>query len=120
MSAEDREMANILARENRRDRFQAVMNFIKPSVSSILDLGCGIGSLTLLLTERFPSASIVGLEESKYLLDELNSKMKTNILVVRADAPIFPLSPSPSTLWLLSKYYTRFSISKENESYWQR
>lgn len=94
MSAEDREMANILAREDRRDRFQAVMDRIKPSVSSILDLGCGIGFLTSLLAERFPSASIVGLDGSKYLLEELKSKrMKPNILVVQADATIFPLKP---------------------------
>jgi len=94
MSEEDREMANILAREDRRDRFQAVMDLIKPNISSILDLGCGIGSLALLLAERFPSASIVGLDGSKYLLKELKSKrMKPNILIVHADAPIFPLKP---------------------------
>jgi ubiquinone/menaquinone biosynthesis C-methylase UbiE len=94
MSAEDREMANILAREDRRDRFQAVMNLIKPNASSILDLGCGIGSLALLLSDRFPSASIVGLDESKYLLDKLKSKRrKPNILEVQADAPIFPFMP---------------------------
>jgi SAM-dependent methyltransferase len=94
MSAKDREMANILAREDRRDRFQAIMTLIKPSVSSILDLGCGIGSLASLLAERFPSALIVGLDGSKYLLEELESKrMKHNILVLQADAPIFPLKP---------------------------
>jgi len=92
MSAKDREMANILAREDRRDRFQTVLDLTKPNISSILDLGCGIGSLTSLLAERFPSASIVGLDGSKYLLKELKSRrMKPNILVVHADAPIFPL-----------------------------
>jgi ubiquinone/menaquinone biosynthesis C-methylase UbiE len=94
MSAEDREMANILACEDRRDRFQAIMDLIKPNVSSILDLGCGIGSLASRLAERFPSASIVGLDGSKYLLEELKGKrMKPKILVVQADAPIFPLKP---------------------------
>ena len=92
MSAEDREMANILAREDRRDRFQTVLDLTKPNISSILDLGCGIGSLAVLLAERFPSASVVGLDGSKYLLKELKSKrMKPNILIVQADAPIFPL-----------------------------
>jgi trans-aconitate methyltransferase len=56
MSAKEREMAGILAREDRSDRFQAVIGLIKPHVSMILDLGCGIGSLTSLLAERFPSA----------------------------------------------------------------
>jgi len=94
MSAKDREMANILAREDRRDRFQAVMDLIKPDVSSILDLGCGIGSLASLLADRFPLAWIVGLDGSRYLLEELKSnRMKPNILVVQADAPIFPLKP---------------------------
>jgi len=94
MSAKEREMAGILAREDRIDRFQAVISLIKPKVSSILDLGCGIGSLTSLLAERFPSASIVGIDKSKYLLKELeNKRMKPNILVVQGDAPIFPLKP---------------------------
>jgi ubiquinone/menaquinone biosynthesis C-methylase UbiE len=94
MSAEDRETASAQAHEDRRDRFQAVTNLIRPDVSSILDLGCGIGSWTSLLADRFPSALIVGLDGSRYLLEELKSRrMKPNILLIRAEAPILPLRP---------------------------
>lgn len=94
MSAKEREMAGILAREYRPDIFRAVMSLIKPNVSSILDLGCGIGSLTSLLAEKFPSASIVCIDKSKYFLKELKNKMiKPNILIVHGEAPIFPLKP---------------------------
>ena len=91
MSAEDRETASMLAHEDRGDRFQSIVNLIGPDVSSILDLGCGIGSVASLLTDRFPSTLIVGLDRSRYLLEELKSRrMKPNILLVRAEAPILP------------------------------
>jgi ubiquinone/menaquinone biosynthesis C-methylase UbiE len=91
MSVEDREMVSAQAHEDRTDRFQAVTSLIRRDVSSILDLGCGIGSWTSFLANRFPSALIVGLDESRYLLEELKSRrMKPNIVLVRADAPILP------------------------------
>jgi ubiquinone/menaquinone biosynthesis C-methylase UbiE len=94
LSAKEREMVNVLSRENRMDRLQVVMSLIKPDVSLILDLGCGIGALTSLLAERFPSTSIVGIDSSNYLLEELRSKRrKPNIFVIQGDAPIFPLKP---------------------------
>jgi SAM-dependent methyltransferase len=92
MSAKEKEMANILAREYRLDRLNAVMDMIRPNVSSILDLGCGVGSLTSLLAVRFRSAFIVGLDKSRFLLGELKSKkMRPNISVVQGDVPAFPL-----------------------------
>jgi ubiquinone/menaquinone biosynthesis C-methylase UbiE len=100
MSEEDREMASMQAHEDRRDRFQAVMNLIRLDLSSILDLGCGIGSWTSLLADRFPSALIVGLDGSRYLLEELKSRMKPNIVLIRAHAPIPPLRPESFDLVL--------------------
>lgn len=95
MSAKEREMAKILTREYRFDRLHAVIDMIKPEASSILDLGCGIGSLTSLLSERLGSAYIVGLDRSKYLLGVLMSKrIGPNTSVVQGDAPIFPLKAS--------------------------
>jgi ubiquinone/menaquinone biosynthesis C-methylase UbiE len=94
MSAKEREMVSVLSRENRMDRLQTVISLIRPDVSLILDLGCGIGVLTSLLAKGFPLASIVGIDSSNYLLQELRSKrMKPNIFVVQGDAPIFPLKP---------------------------
>jgi ubiquinone/menaquinone biosynthesis C-methylase UbiE len=92
MSVEDKETANMLAHGDRTDTFQAVMSLIRPDVSSILDIGCGIGSLSSLLADRFPSATTVGLDRSRYLLKELRRRgMKPNTLLIQADAPILPL-----------------------------
>lgn len=82
-------MAKLLARADREERFSAVMAYVNPDVSAILDLGCGIGALTTRLAERFPSALIVGIDRSKYLLSKL--QRKRNILTVLGDIPDVPL-----------------------------
>ena len=88
MSAKEKEMAEILARADREYRFSPVMNYINPHVSTILDLGCGIGSLTTRLAKRFPSALIVGIDRSKYLLGKV--PRERNILTVSGEIPYLP------------------------------
>jgi len=82
-------MAKLLARADREERFSAVMAYVNPDVSAILDLGCGIGALTTRLAERFPSALIVGIDRSKYLLSKI--QRKRNISTVLGDIPDLPL-----------------------------
>jgi SAM-dependent methyltransferase len=95
VSAKEKEMAKILTREYRLDRLHAVIDMINPEASTILDLGCGIGSLTSLLPERVGPAYIVGLDRSKYLLSVLlNKRISPNTSVVLGDAPTFPLKAS--------------------------
>jgi len=89
VSAKERGMAKLLSRADREERFSAVMAYINPDVSAILDLGCGIGALTTRLAERFPSALIVGIDKSKYLLSKL--QRKRNVLTVLGDIPNLPL-----------------------------
>ncbi len=74
MSAKEESMARLLARTGRAKRFTAVMEFARSDASTILDLGCGIGALTTNLAEKFPSALIVGIDRSKYLLSKLQKK----------------------------------------------
>jgi SAM-dependent methyltransferase len=90
MSAKEREMAKLLARADREERFSAVMAYINPDVSAILDLGCGIGALTTRLAERFPSALIVGLDRSKYLLNKV--PREENISKVSGELPHLPFT----------------------------
>jgi len=90
MSAKEKEMAELLARPDREEIFSAVMAYISPNVSAILDLGCGIGSLTSRLSERFFSALIVGIDRSKYLLGKLQSRRERNILTVLGDITDLP------------------------------
>lgn len=89
MSAKEREMAELLAKNHREERLSAVMAHIDPDVSAILDLGCGIGALTTRLAEKFPSALIVGTDKSKYLLSRV--PRRNNVLTVLGDLPAVPL-----------------------------
>lgn len=82
-------MAKLLARADRGERFSAVMAYVNPDVSTILDLGCGIGVLTTRLAERFPSALIVGIDRSRFLLSKF--QRKKNVLAVLGDIPGLPL-----------------------------
>jgi len=88
MSAREKEMSEILARADRQERFSAVMAYMKPSTSAILDLGCGIGALTSRLAERFPSARVVGFDRSKYLLRKV--RRGCNIMIVLGDVMHLP------------------------------
>ncbi|MCG8587837.1 MAG: cyclopropane-fatty-acyl-phospholipid synthase family protein [Proteobacteria bacterium] len=60
---------------------------------SILDLGCGWGSLSLFLAERYPRARIVAVSNSKdqreSILKDCQERGIENLEVVRADAQTF-------------------------------
>jgi len=89
MSEREKGMARLLSRPSRARRFDAVIERISPGALTILDLGCGIGALTTSLVERFPSALIVGVDRSKYLLSKL--QRKGTALTVLADISALPL-----------------------------
>jgi len=92
MTAREKEMAELLARADREERFSTIMAYINSSVSAILDVGCGIGALSTRLAERFPLALIVGIDRSKYLLSQL--QRKRNVLTVLGDVFYLPLRNS--------------------------
>lgn len=94
MTAAKRQMVGVLGGEHRAAALQAVVELVVPEVSSILDLGCGIGALAFRLAERFPSTMIAGLDVSHELLGELrHTRMKPNILPVQGEAPRVPFRP---------------------------
>ena len=88
MSAREREMAELLAGTHREERLSAVIANISPDASAMLDLGCGIGALTTRLARRFPSALIIGVDRSKYLLRK--SQGIRNASMVLGDIPTLP------------------------------
>lgn len=47
---------------------QAVIDAIKGNPRTILDLGCGTGSTTLMLKKAFPQAEVIGVDLSPYML----------------------------------------------------
>jgi SAM-dependent methyltransferase len=89
MSAREKEMAELLAKNHREERFSAIINCIDHDVSAILDLGCGIGALASRLAKRFPSTMIVGVDRSKYLLSKL--RREGNVMTILGDIPALPL-----------------------------
>jgi SAM-dependent methyltransferase len=89
MSEREKGMARLLSRPSRGTKYDAVIERISPGALTILDLGCGIGALTTSLVERFPSALIVGVDRSKFLLNKLQKK--GNALTVLADISAPPL-----------------------------
>jgi cyclopropane-fatty-acyl-phospholipid synthase len=52
---------------------------------TILDLGCGWGSLTLWLAERYPSSPIVAVSNSRVQRDFLAPRLPANVEIVTAD-----------------------------------
>ncbi|MFS4460675.1 SAM-dependent methyltransferase [Bdellovibrio sp. HCB2-146] len=59
----------------------------------ILDLGCGWGSVTLKIAERFPRAQVIGLSNSRsqraYILQEAMTRGLHNVDVVTGDIGVF-------------------------------
>ncbi|KAI9098790.1 S-adenosyl-L-methionine-dependent methyltransferase [Phlyctochytrium arcticum] len=69
---------------------------------NVLDLGCGWGSLSLYLAERYPNAKITGLSNSStqrtFILSRAAEKSLSNLNIVTADITTFnfPASETPS------------------------
>ncbi|KAJ8328394.1 hypothetical protein QVD99_000900 [Batrachochytrium dendrobatidis] len=61
----------------------------------ILDLGCGWGSLTLYLANKYPKSSVVGLSNSAsqrdYILDQAKQRSLTNVTIHTADIVEFEM-----------------------------
>jgi ubiquinone/menaquinone biosynthesis C-methylase UbiE len=68
---------------------EALIDKIRVKPQSILDLGCGTGSTTLMLQEKFPIAQVIGLDLSPYMLivaDYKAREKKAPIKWVHCDA----------------------------------
>lgn len=76
---------------------QALIDAIRvKSPQRILDLGCGTGSMTLLLKQTFPDAEVIGLDLSPYMLvmaDRKAQQAKQRITWLHADAAHTGLNP---------------------------
>lgn len=59
----------------------------------ILDLGCGWGSLTLWLAERYPHARILAVSNSPLQRAQIESAHARNVEVLTADANVLDLAP---------------------------
>jgi ubiquinone/menaquinone biosynthesis C-methylase UbiE len=59
---------------------QSLIDAIKVQPRRILDLGCGTGSTTLMLKQKFPEAEVIGLDLSPYMLVRAEHKAETAAL----------------------------------------
>ena len=60
---------------------------------TILDLGCGWGSLTLWLSERYPASRILAVSNSRPQREHIESFARPNVRVLTADANTLELEP---------------------------
>jgi len=60
---------------------------------TILDLGCGWGSLTLWLAERYPNAQILAVSNSRPQREHIEAQGARNVEVLTADANVLDLRP---------------------------
>ena len=54
-----------------RDLLAVIPHFFQPK--TVYDLGCGTGNSTILLKERWPNASVIGLDTSSAMLEKANA-----------------------------------------------
>jgi ubiquinone/menaquinone biosynthesis C-methylase UbiE len=59
---------------------QGLVDAIRVQPRRILDLGCGTGSTTLMLKQRFPEAEVIGLDLSPYMLVRAEHKAEAAAL----------------------------------------
>lgn len=62
-------------------------------LAQILDLGCGWGSVTLFLAQKYPNAQITSVSNSssqrKFIEGECRARGHRNVSVITADANVF-------------------------------
>lgn len=61
---------------------QGLLERIRVKPRRIIDLGCGTGSMTLMLKQAFPQAEVIGLDLSPYMLVRAEDKAKTAGLAI--------------------------------------
>lgn len=62
---------------------EALIDKIRVKPQYILDLGCGTGSTTLMLQEKFPNSQVIGLDLSPYMLIVADYKARTKNLPLK-------------------------------------
>ena len=89
----DLERQHLLAQFLNPISLHAFANISLPKHAHILDIGCGIGNTTLMLNERFPNSTIIGLDGDEALIETATEEKKSahyNLDFVYADALHLP------------------------------
>ncbi|EAQ83723.1 hypothetical protein CHGG_10127 [Chaetomium globosum CBS 148.51] len=91
----------LLFRDARNRPIHDLLHFLGPdySPSSIIDLGCGPGNSTEILTTRFPTATITGVDSSPAMLTQARHTLPTTPFTL---ADLHTYTPPPHTDLLFS------------------
>lgn len=77
-----------------------------PAPACVVDLGCGTGNTTALLTSRWPEADVVGVDSSAEMLSRADGRrigarfQQADIAAWRADAPVDVLYSNAALQWV--------------------
>lgn len=82
--------SSLITREREREYLN---QFLHPVDGPILDLGCGVGNSTKLLTERFGRPRVIAVDYSSAMLESCKKSIK-GATVVRGSASALPISNS--------------------------
>ncbi len=77
-------------RAAREQPFDDLVTYIRPDADMrVVDLGCGPGSLTRKLVERFPAADVVGIDSSPEMLKKAHELAAPGLAFVQLDIASF-------------------------------
>ncbi len=86
--------------------------------TQIVDLGCGLGCTTALLADRFPSASVVGLDNSKAFLSMARASGSKHLSFLQHNVTAIPFPVGPSDLLYCRFLLTHIGDPKETIRKW--
>ena len=73
-------------RDERMQPFFDLVAMIRPAPAMrIIDLGCGTGELTAMLTERFPDATVEGIDSSPAMLEQATRRATSRLTFRQQD-----------------------------------
>lgn len=59
------------------EMLERLVDYLPPSATSVLELGCGTGNLSLALAERYPEASLTFLDAAPEMLDVTRARLES-------------------------------------------
>ncbi|PSN85498.1 hypothetical protein B9Q02_06050 [Candidatus Marsarchaeota G1 archaeon BE_D] len=82
--------SRFFVRELHRVAFEEITRRIDQNVKSVLDIGCGPGSLTLKIAKNAPEVRVYGIDPSPYMIKEANKIAQKNVKFELGSSTLLP------------------------------